>query len=346
MIDRKELREKLTPENIIHLMKLLGCTEFKEWDKYIQFKTICHNYDESEAGFNLSYYKDNHRFYCFSECGSMDIFSVIQHRWNVIESDEDSHFENVAYWVMNHSKVDLDSYTPDFKSPINPKDYQNKTVEVILPEKNVHVLESFSKHHCIEWLNDGISDEAMDKYNIRYSISRNAVIIPHYDVHGRLVGVRRRALDDNEAENAKYKPIYVEGISYSHPLGYNLYGLNFVKDEVRRRRKIIIAEGEKSALQGYTIWGDHNIVVSACGNKINRWQIHLIMKYCQPNEIIIAFDKGLDYGKIHQMCLKYSPYCNFSYLFDYNNKLLRDKESPFDRPESLEKLINGRVKVK
>lgn len=344
MIDRKAIRESLSVDNIVHLMQLLGATEFEDRGSYLQFHTICHNIEESEGGFNLSYYKDSHRFYCFSNCHSMDIFTLIKRRWELLHEDEDTHFENIAFWVMNHCNVDLDDFSPTLTAAINPKDYQGKTVEITLPEKNVHVLETFSKHHVVEWLRDGISDEAMDLYNIRYSISRNAVIIPHYDVHGRLVGIRRRALNPEEAEKAKYKPLYIEGASYSHPLGYNLYGLNIIKDEAKIQRRIIIAEGEKSCLQGYTIYGKHNVVVAACGSKINRWQVHLIMKYCAPTEIIVAFDKGLDLDQIKKMCERYSMYCNFSYVCDPFNKL-KDKESPFDRPDILEELINTRVKV-
>lgn len=344
MIDRKRIRESLTIDNIIHLMKLLGATEFEDRGSYIQFKTICHNINEADAGFNLSYYKESYRFYCFSNCHSMDIFSLVKHRWELIEEDEDTHFENIVFWVMNHCDLDLDDYAPEISAAINPKDYQNKTVEIVLPEKSAHVLETFSNYPAIEWLNDGISKEAMEKYNIKYSISRNAIIIPHYDVHNRLVGIRRRALNPEDLEKGKYKPIYIEGISYSHPLGYNLYGLNLIKEEAKAQKRVIIAEGEKSALQGYTIWGEHNIVVAACGNKINRWQIYLIMKYCNPTEIIIAFDKGLDLEQIHKMCEKYSIYCDFSYISDPFNKL-KDKESPFDRPDILDELIETRVKV-
>lgn len=346
MIDRKQLREALTPDVIIKLMKLLGATEFEDRGNYIMFKTICHNIHEEEAGFNLSYYKDSYRFFCFSNCHSMDIFDLIKRRWKILEKQEDMHFESLAYWVMNHSLIDLDECTPqeEFRNPIDARKYKNVTTEMVLPQKNEKVLESFSKHHCIEWLEDGISDAAMDKYNIRYSIARNAIIIPHYDVNGRLVGIRRRALDQEEAAEAKYKPIFIEGVNYSHPLGYNIYGLDKIIPEVKRRGKIYIAEGEKSCLQGYTAWGDNNLVAAVCGNKINRWQINIIMKYCNPNEIIIAFDKGLDYDKIYQMCKKYSGYCNFSFLCDKDD-LLKDKESPFDRVEIIDKLVKGRVKV-
>lgn len=346
MIDAKRVRESLTPEIIIRLMRLLGATEFQDKGDYIQFPTICHNLDEKDAGFNLSYYKESKRFYCFSNCHSMDIFQLIKRRWELI-GEKDTFFDNIVYWVMNHAQVDIDDLgTPEFKSEFNIKDYQGKTNEVILPEKPIHVLDSFSDYHAVEWLNDGISDAAMNKYNIKYSISKNAVIIPHYDIHGRLIGVRRRALNPEEAEKGKYKPIYVEGISYAHPLGYNLYGLNFVKDEIKAQRRVFIAEGEKSALQGYTMFGDRNVVVAACGSRINRWQIYLLTKYCKPNEIIIAFDKGLDYDLIHKMCEKYSCYAKMSYICDPNGRFLKDKESPFDRPEVLDELIDRRVIVK
>jgi hypothetical protein len=42
---------------------------------------------------------------------------------------------------------------------------------------------------------DGITRAAMDKYNIRFSISQNKIIIPHYNVFGQLVGIRGRALN-------------------------------------------------------------------------------------------------------------------------------------------------------
>ena len=345
MIDRKQLREALTETHIIYLMSLLGATEFQDKGSYLQFKTICHNHDEGNAGYNLSYYKDSYRFYCFSNCYSMDIFQLIKLRWELLETGDDTHFENIAYWVMNHSQTDLDNTSPVFVSTYDPRDYDIATKEIILPEHSQNVLQVFNNHHCIEWLEDGITHEAMNKYNILYSTSRNAIIIPHYDVNNRLIGVRRRALNEEDIQQGKYKPIYIEGMSYSHPLGYNLYGLNLVKDEVKARGKIVIAEGEKAPLQSYSVYGKNNYVVAACGSRINRWQIYLIMKYCQPREIIIAFDKGIEYNYLESLCKRYSGYCNMSFVYDHQDRL-KDKESPFDNVKELEQLLHNRIKVK
>lgn len=346
MFESNRIRQLLTKEDIIQLMKALGATEYLDKGDYLQFPTICHNRYESDAGFNLSYYVDSKRFYCFSNCHSMDIFTVIKKRWELLGIEQYTYMD-VVHFILNNSHINLDGIetAATFDSPIKLKDYQIKTEEVILPEKNEHILEIFTNYRADEWLSDGISIAAMDKYNIKFDQIENAIIIPHYDVNGRLIGVRRRALNPEDIEQGKYKPIFKEGQSYSHPLGYNLYGLNLVKDEIRKQRRVFIAEGEKAALQAQTLYGNQNVVVSACGSRINRWQVHLLMKHCRPNEIIIAFDKGLDYTMIHKMCEKYSNYCQFSYIQDITGNLLEDKESPFDRPDTLDRLIDMRIKV-
>ena len=111
----------------------------------------------------------------------------------------------------------------------------------------------------------------MRHYQIGYSIIENKVIIPHYNREGYLIGVRGRALDPDEAElNGKYRPIVVNGEVLSHPLGYNLYGLNFVAGNIKRIGMAIIAESEKSCLQYMSYFGSHdNIVVAACGSNIS-----------------------------------------------------------------------------
>lgn len=345
-INRKQLRESLTEDHVIYLMSLLGASQYIDAGNYIQFPTICHNVDEGDAGFNLSYYKDSHRFYCFSNCGSMDIFQVVKNRWELLDNGEDTHFENLAYWVMNHSQIDLDSHQPmTFESYYDIKDYNSPTKEIVLPARSENVLDAFMRFYPIEWLNDGISKEAMDKYNILFSQVRNSIIIPHYDVNSRLIGVRRRALEKEDVKRGKYRPIYIEGISYSHPLGYNLYGLDIVKDRVKQRGKIVIAEGEKAALQSQTLYGEDNYVVAACGHRINRWQIHLIMKYTGAREIILAFDKGISYQHMETLAKRYSLYTQMSFVYDQFD-WLKDKESPFDRPDKLEQLLKTRIKIR
>lgn len=115
-----------------------------------------------------------------------------------------------------------------------------------MPKLNPNILNSFVFYPTIEWLNDGIDIESMHRYQIRYSINENKIIIPHYDPYGSLVGVRCRVLNEDELENGKYRPIYINGRLCNHPLGYNLYGLNLIKGNIKRIGMAIITEGEIS----------------------------------------------------------------------------------------------------
>jgi hypothetical protein len=38
----------------------------------------------------------------------------------------------------------------------------------------------------------------MDRYNILYSISQNKIIIPHYNIDGKLIGIRGRSLNPED----------------------------------------------------------------------------------------------------------------------------------------------------
>ena len=75
--------DNLEDNKIIELMESLGATLIKETDKYMIFPTICHNPDSNGASFKLYYYKNNHLFYCYTECGPMNIFQFLKHYYEV-----------------------------------------------------------------------------------------------------------------------------------------------------------------------------------------------------------------------------------------------------------------------
>ena len=224
--------------------------------------------------------------------------------------------------------------------------------EVQLPEYSPNVLDCFIKHYPPEWLNDGISKTAMDKFNISYSISQNKIIIPHYDIDGRLVGIRGRALNEWEVENVgKYAPIRIENTWYKHPLSMNLYGLNVNRKNIRAHGLCFLFESEKAVMQMENFHLP-NCSVAVCGSNFNKYQLNILMKTCAPHEIILCFDKeelpGEDkyFNKLWNICQKYKNYCNFSFVYDREG-LLDLKDSPTDKgEETFIKLIGKRVIVK
>ena len=349
MIDYEQIVKDLKDEEVIHLMYELGADRHEETDNYIIFPTICHNENATEASMKLYYYKDTHLLYCYTEDGPMSIYKFLENYYKT---------RNIEYnWGQDILKVvfqcsaatDLTTKETIFKQSL--KDKYRKRQSIQLAAYSPNVLESFVKQYPIEWLEDNISAGAMDKYNIRYSISQNKIIIPHYDINNRLVGIRGRALNESEIAHAKYAPVKIEDIVYKHKLSLNLYGLNHNWKNIKELGICYIAESEKAVLQS-ELFGEKNCTVAICGSSLNIYQIKLLMQHCQPKEIVLCLDKeelpGEDkyFYKLWDMCSKYKLYTNMSFIYDREN-LLNLKDSPFDRGRNIfNKLLEKRVKVK
>ena len=349
MIDYEQIVKDLKDKEVIRLMYELGADRHEETDNYIIFPTICHNENATEASMKLYYYKDTHLLYCYTEDGPMSIYKFLENYYKT---------RNIEYnWGQDILKVvfqcsaatELTTKETIFKQSL--KDKYRKRQSIQLAAYSPNVLESFVKQYPIEWLEDNISAGAMDKYNIRYSISQNKIIIPHYDINNRLVGIRGRALNESEIAYAKYAPVKIEDIVYKHKLSLNLYGLNHNWENIKELGICYIAESEKAVLQS-ELFGEKNCTVAICGSSLNIYQIKLLMQHCQPKEIVLCLDKeelpGEDkyFYKLWDMCSKYKLYTNMSFIYDREN-LLNLKDSPFDRGRNIfNKLLEKRVKVK
>ena len=349
MIDYEQIVKDLKDEEVIRLMYELGADRHEETDNYIIFPTICHNENATEASMKLYYYKDTHLLYCYTEDGPMSIYKFLENYYKT---------RNIEYnWGQDILKVvfqcsaatELTTKETIFKQSLKDKYHKRQSIQLAAYSPNV--LESFVKQYPIEWLEDNISAGAMDKYNIRYSISQNKIIIPHYDINNRLVGIRGRALNESEIAYAKYAPVKIEDIVYKHKLSLNLYGLNHNWKNIKELGICYIAESEKAVLQS-ELFGEKNCTVAICGSSLNIYQIKLLMQHCQPKEIVLCLDKeelpGEDkyFYKLWDMCSKYKLYTNMSFIYDREN-LLNLKDSPFDRGRNIfNKLLEKRVKVK
>lgn len=347
----EEIIAKLDTENVIKMMTALGADRYDDRGGYVIFPTICHNVDSSEASMKLYFYKNNKVFMCYTECQGMSIFTFLKHYYECrqIEYDWYQDIYMVACDCSNLRNVE-GFVTPQYKSLKSRYEIRRKEKE--LPEFSPSVLDCFVKYHPEEWLSDGITARAMDKFEISYSISQNKIIIPHYDINGRLIGIRGRALNEWEIENVgKYAPIRIENIWYKHPLSMNLYGLNVTQKNIRAHSICFLFESEKSVMQAES-FKLPNCSVAVCGSNFNKYQLNILMKACAPHEIVLCFDKeelpGEDryFNKLWDICQKYKNYCNFSFIYDREG-LLDLKDSPTDKgEETFIKLLGKRVIVK
>jgi hypothetical protein len=348
MIDYQNIIENLKDEQVKNLLIELGA-DVIEKDNCLICSTICHNEDAEQASKKLYYYKDTHLFYCYTECGGMNIFKFLRNYYETRNIEYDW-YTDIFQVVLNCSASSLIRKNPNIYQS-QRSDYEPQKNRKKLPTYPIGLLDCFVKRYPIEWLEDHIAREAMDKYDIRYSISQNKIIIPHFDVDGDLIGIRGRALNQWEVENVgKYMPVQIENKWYSHPLSLNLYGLNFNKKEIKKYGIAYIFESEKSCLQ-FESFNLPHCAVASCGSNVNKYQIDLLMRYCQPREIVICYDneelEGEDkyFQKLWKMCEKYKNYCNMSFIYDRKG-LSKLKDSPSDNGEEIfAQLLKERIKI-
>ena len=121
-------------------------------------------------------------------------------------------------------------------------------------------------------------------------------------------------------------PLRINNIMYAHPLSHNLYGLHLNLDNIKRAKRIIIFEAEKSVLLYDSFFGeDSNISVATCGNSLSLFQQDIIKEICGVDEEIIAYDKEFEaigdnnfkknIATLNSLGSKLKNYCNVSLIF-------------------------------
>jgi len=344
----EEIIEQLDDNKVKALLDKLQIP-FEEKGSYIIMPTVCHHADIDDASWKLYYYKNTHIFQCYTEDGAMSIFSFLK-RFYETRNYEYDWYNDILRVILDCSNISFNAEDANKYKSIQD-DYSQKKIRRELPAYPEGILDVFVKYYPIEWLNDGISRAAMDKFNIKYSPSQNKIIIPHYDVNGRLIGIRGRALNPWEIENVgKYMPVQIEDKWYSHPLSLNLYGLNITKENIKRSGIAYLFEAEKSVLQ-FESFQMLNCAAAVCGSKLNKYALDILIRECHPQEIVICFDSEEEpkddtyFNHLYTLCQKYNMYCNFSFIYD-RERLLRLKDSPSDHGEEVFKqLLWKRVRV-
>lgn len=344
----KDLIDSLSPEQVKEIVMNLGAERCDESEEgCFIFPTICHNHD-SNASMKLYYYFNSKRFVCYTECD--DNFNILE---LIMRVKQVSYAEAFSHIVSNH-RYEIKPREKIYQSLIQK--YERRIGEQKLDIKDDRILQMFPRYLPNEWKEEGITQEILDAFNIRFSPIRNSSIIPHYDIDGDLVGIRARNFSYTRDNGlAKYAPIKIEDVIYTHPLSYNLYGIYENRTGFETTQRAIIFEGEKSVLKHGVLFGERSCAVAACGSRIGKPQLDLLIKHYPIREITIAFDKEYKkmgtqqqrnyFNKLYEICKKYNSYCTMSFMFDRAN-LLQEKDAPIDRGiEIFNKLYQERIIV-
>ncbi len=350
-MDAREFQESLNDRDIYSLLEHLGGNP-KETSRGMDSQSICHNHDGS-GKHNLRYFSESHSFNCFSSCGHMSVYDLVS---NVLELDFYESFKYVLAF-FNQSIYDMSMKTVAYEDKVDIGFFDRNTAvqeAQTLTELNSRVLNVYYNYYYQGWIDEGISVRTMEKYKIKNSIVDQQIIIPHYDEHDRLVGVRCRNLNpDLVAEGKKYMPVFQGGDMLNHSTGSVLYGLNFNKENINRVQKVILFESEKSVMKLDSYMPDMSIGVCLSGSNLTNKQVDILTSL-NVSEVIIALDK--EYHNIGDQEEKYFAKkieetflkkldIMFSVSVIWDTKGLLDyQDSPVDKGvEVFKELLNNRI---
>ena len=357
----EQVKEQITLDQMFDLLITLGADPVIKGD-FIMCRTICHG----GSSHKLYYYDNTKLFRCYTECS--DTFDVFQLVVKLNSTDGRNYpLPKAIDYICNYFNIEQENQNfsneqvelQDWKifnrydKISNIENKEERKVEMKIYDDKI--LSYLPHPRILPWEQEGISKDIIKSYNICYNPSSQAIVIPHYNINNELVGIRERTLIKENEIYGKYRPMYLNHQMYNHPLGFNLYNINNSKDNIKRTKKVIIFEGEKSPLLFASYFGQENdITVAVCGSSLSSYQVQLLLDL-GIEEMIIAFDKQFQIlgdkehlgwiKKLKDIDKKYSKYVKISFMFDKWN-LLGYKDSPIDcGKETFLELFNKRFSI-
>lgn len=342
--DIQKVKEEITTNDVYDLLEYLnGEPEFR--GDTIVAKTISHGGDSKK----LFYYPNTQLFIDYTNGGDrFDVFELVSRVLGTKLTD-------AIWFVVSYLNLKGD-FSDTIHSDWEPLDRYADIEDVsryeltALPPLPSNLLDNYPEVVVKSWQDNHISAEVQKSFGIRFNPVDSSILIPHYDIDGRLVGVRKRALAEDDIALGKYRPAFIRGELRNHPLAFNLYGIDKALPTIKEAHMAIVAESEKSVMQSHTYGITQT--VACCGSSISMYQVNLLLQ-AGAREIVIGFDhdyKDLDSEEARQVANrlkklndKISPYMKVSFLWDKTG-LLGYKDSPFDRGvEVLMELWKNRV---
>ena len=352
-ISFKDLRQELTDEMLKDILLQFDVEPYEETSDYIIFPTCCNNLTGGSP--KLYYYKDSKLFHCFTECNdTFDIFTLLQRMYKLRGQDITLR-EAVSVCDLNVDEplnVEAHDNSAEDIRYMQTLNHRNLMTPLTFKTYDAKVLNNYSFDYIglMTWIQEGISIEALQKFNIRYDKKRDAIIIPNFNYSGDLIGLRARFFSEEDIAKGKYRPVYDNGILYNHPTGVTFYGIYENKEAISRKHIAVIFEGEKSVLHYGSIYGaNNNIALATLGQNITRNHIQALLML-KVSDVILAYDTDYeDYKQLAVVEQKYiekakilAPYFNVSILMDYDF-LLPYKSSPIDGgSDNFEKILKNR----
>lgn len=345
-IDARKIKSQLSDDDIIDLLDIIGIPLVNNRTSELIFYTGDHNEDSLDGSPKLYYYKENKSFHCYTCGNSYDIISLIETRWKLI-GETDFTFFDILSFILDNSSLEIESVQRlnsykhnDFNISRLLKRYskhESYETDIEIPKYDNEIPNVFQGFYPSEWIEEGISIETMDKYKIGLYPLKNAITIPTY-FEGMLAGIRARYFGDEE-DFGKYRPLQLlDGSIFKFPTSYVFYGWDENIEAIKRSKKVILVEGEKSVLKSDTWYGDNSIALGMFGKTLGKLRLKMLLSL-GIEEIIIGIDSDYhidkskefefyrnNVNKIADIC---RGYCKISVIYNTEHDDAY-KFSPFD----------------
>ncbi len=288
--------------------------------------------DEKTPSFSIT--PDKQLFYDFSfhKGGNVLDFIMLYHKCN---------FKNAIgilkkYANITENYTDTRLNTTKIIKKYKPRSKKIKNFKHIVLDKTIMMNYEFDKDKLVDWYNEGISYEVMQKYQVRYDPFSNRIVFPVRDLNGTIINVKGRTLDTD------YKEKKLRKYTHFYELGQNdfIFGYYEHLDQYLNRKEIILFEGEKSVMKAEG-WGVLN--TGAIGTShLDPLQLKILIKL--GVRVVFALDKGVNIRNDENI-IKLSRYVRVEYIQDdYKDGLLEDKNAPVDKGKDVWDMLYERRK--
>lgn len=279
-------------------------------------------------------------FYDFSSGIGGSVFTFVQYYHHLSKSDVVKHLKQYA----NIDENNLDSpvlrqklsATTVCKRFLAKKRHQKENKTTVLSPTYMERFEDRPDKLEV-WRKEGITDEAMRFFGVKYDSFSNCIVYPIRNEHGEIVNVGGRTLEPDFKERG------IRKYTYFKPWGGQMsviYGLSENLSEIKAKNEIILFEGMKSVLlaRGYGFKNCGAILTS----HLNPGQMKILARL--GVRVTLALDKDVDVTKDHNVQIL-KQYNNIYYLFDFKN-LTGAKDAPVDKGEAVFKQLYAECRRK
>lgn len=346
-INTKLLKSSLTLEDHKSICKALGIPAFSENSKQIIYFTGDKHVNPFNGSAKLIFYKDTSIYIGFSAGMSYDIISLTQRRLSLLK--QPSSFIDAINFILSVTGKEIDSVQRltkpricDWETSLG-KFIRFRRTGTTLTTYDDTILSQLDQSIPQLWLDEGISEDTLAKYQIGYYERLNATTIPCRDKQGHLIGIRCRHWRPDEIEQGKYRPLLLlDGVtSFKFPTNDVFFGINYNWPEIERTGKIMLVESEKAVMKLDTIYKEHNVALGMFGSNLGLKRRNDLIKLGVNHVIFVPDNDWIGLGdeayqewedKVVRFCKQFDGYAKVEIVWD-NLGLLEAKENATDKDE-------------